>query len=52
MDPRRCCRPQRERGFADLRGAHVDITLPISDRLLNEAVTEMLPASAPVRTWS
>jgi hypothetical protein len=31
-----------------LRGAQATITLPISERLLNEALTEMIPQSAPV----
>jgi hypothetical protein len=39
----------RENGFSDLRGAHADVSLPISDRLLNEAVTTLVPPSAAVR---
>ncbi len=39
----------RATAFADLRGARADITLPISDRLLNEALAQALPPSAPVR---
>jgi hypothetical protein len=51
MDPRLAAlvRRQLEAGFPDLRGARADVTLPISDRLLNEAISEVLPASAPVR---
>jgi hypothetical protein len=51
MDPRLAAliSRQRDRGFADLAGAHALVTLPISDRLLNEAITEALPSSAPVR---
>jgi hypothetical protein len=51
MDPRLAAlfSRQRDRGFADFAGAHALVTLPISDRLLNEAITEALPASAPVR---
>lgn len=39
----------RATGFSDFKGARADITLPISDRLLNEALAEALPPSAPVR---
>jgi hypothetical protein len=39
----------RATGFSDLRGARADVTLPISDRLLNELIAAALPASAPVR---
>ena len=39
----------RASGFSDLRGARADLTLPISDRLLTEALAQALPASAPVR---
>jgi hypothetical protein len=51
MDPRLAAllKRQWETGLSDLRGAHADVTLPISDRLLNEAISEALPASAPVR---
>ena len=51
MDPRLAAlfNRQRQNGFSDLRGAHADLTIPISDRLLNEAVAGALPASAPVR---
>ena len=51
MDPRLAAllTRQRERQFSDFAGALAVITLPISDRLLNEAVTEALPPSAPVR---
>jgi hypothetical protein len=51
MDPRLAALLARqwETGLSDLRGAHADVTLPISDRLLNEAISEALPPSAPVR---
>jgi hypothetical protein len=51
MDPRLAMLLTRLRatGFSDLRGATADLTLPISDRLLNEAIAEALPSSAPVR---
>jgi hypothetical protein len=35
--------------FSDLRGARADVTLPISDRLLNDLIATALPPSAPVR---
>jgi hypothetical protein len=44
----RLWRRQLADGFADLRGAQATITLPISERLLNEALTETIPGSAPV----
>jgi len=51
MDPRleALLTRQRAGGFADLRGASADIAIPISDRLLNEALAQALPSSAPVR---
>jgi hypothetical protein len=51
MDPRLAAlfTRQRENGFSDLRGAHGDLTIPISDRLLNDAAAAALPPSAPVR---
>jgi hypothetical protein len=51
MDPRLDLVLSRLRasGFFDLRGAHADVTLPISDRLLNDLIAGALPASAPVR---
>jgi hypothetical protein len=51
MDPRLAAllTQQRQRQFSDFAGAQAVVTLPISDRLLNEAVTEALPPSAPVR---
>jgi hypothetical protein len=36
-------------GFADFRGADASITLPVSDRLVNELIAEWTPPSAPVR---
>jgi hypothetical protein len=52
MDPRLAAlfTRQRGRGFADFRGAQADITLPVSDRLLNEIIAETLPPSAPIRS--
>ena len=35
--------------FADLKGARVSLSIPVSQRLLNELVTAVIPASAPVR---
>jgi len=51
MDPRLAAllTQQRQRQFSDFAGAQAVVTLPISDRLLNEALTEALPPSAPVR---
>ena len=51
MDPRLAAllTRQRQRQFSDFAGAHAVVTLPVSDRLLNEALTEALPPSAPVR---
>jgi hypothetical protein len=40
---------QHASGFADLSGAAASLTLPVSERLLNEAVAAALPSSAPVR---
>jgi hypothetical protein len=53
MDPRLALLVTRLRatGFADLRGAQADVTLPIADRLLNEAIVQALPASAPIRDF-
>jgi hypothetical protein len=42
-------RRQQASGFEDVRGAEASVTLPVSERLLNEAIAESLPASAPVR---
>lgn len=51
MDERieRVLQRQLADGFPDIRGAQVAITLPISERLLNEVLTETIPGSAPVR---
>lgn len=51
MDPRLNAFVTRLRatGFSDLRGARADITLPMSDRMLNEALAQAMPPSAPVR---
>jgi hypothetical protein len=35
-------------GFPDIRGAQAAITLPISERLLNEVLAETIPRSAPI----
>ena len=40
---------QQASGFEDLRGAEASLTLPVSERLLNEVIAESLPPSAPVR---
>ena len=42
-------RRQQAAGFEDVRGAEASLTLPVSERLLNEAISESLPDSAPVR---
>jgi hypothetical protein len=42
-------RRQQAAGFEDLRGAEASLTLPVSERLLNEAIAKSLPPSAPVR---
>jgi hypothetical protein len=50
MDERieRVLRRQLADGFSDIRGAQAAITLPISERLLNEVLAETIPRSAPV----
>jgi hypothetical protein len=40
---------QHASGFADVAGAAASVTLPISERLLNEALAEAMPSSAPIR---
>lgn len=35
--------------LADLKGSRVSVRLPISERLLNEVVAAVIPATAPVR---
>ncbi len=40
---------QHASGFDDLRGADAALTVPVSERLLNEAIAEGMPRSAPVR---
>ena len=42
-------RRQQASGFEDLRGAEASLTLPVSERLLNEAIAESLPPSAALR---
>ena len=51
MDQRlaRLFRRQEASGFEDIRGAEAAVTLPVSDKLLNEIITETMPASAKVR---
>jgi hypothetical protein len=51
MDQRlaRVLKRQVSSGFEDLRGAEAAVTLPVSDRLLNEIITEALPASGRLR---
>jgi hypothetical protein len=41
-------RMQREAGFADVAGADVSLTLPVSDRLINQAIAERLPRGGVV----
>jgi hypothetical protein len=43
-------REQRGSGFADLAGADVAITLPVSDRLVTAVVSSLLSPSIPVRS--
>jgi hypothetical protein len=40
---------QQRTGFADLRGAHASVRIPISDRLLTRLITERLPPKSTVR---
>jgi hypothetical protein len=44
----RVLRRQLADGFPDIRGAQAAITLPISERLLNEVLAETIPRAAPV----
>jgi hypothetical protein len=39
---------QLAEGFPDVRGAQAAVTLPISERLLNEVLAETIPRSVPV----
>jgi len=50
MDERleRVLQRQLADGFPDVRGAQAAITLPISERLLNELLAETIPRSVPV----
>ncbi len=50
MDERieRVLRRQLADGFPDVRGAQAAITVPVSERLLNEVLAETIPRSAPV----
>jgi hypothetical protein len=41
-------RRQQAAGFEDLRGAEASLVLPVSERLLNEAIASSLPPSAAV----
>jgi hypothetical protein len=36
-------------GFEDLRGAEASATVPVSERLLNEIIRDVLPLSVPIR---
>lgn len=51
MDERlmRLFQRQLASGFHDLSGADAALTLPVSERLLNEMIAEGMPRSAPVR---
>lgn len=40
---------QQRDGFPDLRGSEAVITIPLSDRLVNEAIAAFLPAGGKVR---
>jgi hypothetical protein len=44
----RLLRQQLADGLPDVRGAQAAITLPVSERLLNELVAQTLPRSAPI----
>jgi hypothetical protein len=44
----RVLRRQLAEGFPDIRGAQVAVTLPISERLLNEVLAESIPRSVPI----
>ena len=46
----RLLRQQLDNGFSDLRGAEAAITLPVSERLLNELVAGALPGLLRART--
>ena len=50
MDERieRVLRRQLADGFPDIRGAQAAVTLPISERLLNEVLLESIPRSVPI----
>lgn len=39
-------------GFADLAGARIDATIPVSEALINRIVTETMPPNLPVRQVS
>jgi hypothetical protein len=41
-------RRQQESGFADLAGTHAALFIPISDRLINEAIAAFLPSSGRI----
>jgi hypothetical protein len=45
----RLFRRQLETRFADLRGACAALTIPVSERLLNDILSEVLPRSGAVR---
>lgn len=42
-------RQQHARGFPDLAGARVTVSIPVSDRLVTTFANENMPASGPVR---
>jgi hypothetical protein len=41
-------RAQRDSGFADVAGADTALTLPVSDRLINQVIAERLPRNSAV----
>jgi hypothetical protein len=41
-------RAQHDAGFADVAGAEVSLTLPVSDRLINQMIAERLPRGGAV----
>jgi hypothetical protein len=45
----RLLRRQLADGFSDLRGAEAAVTIPVTEKLLNEILAESLPQSAAIR---
>lgn len=49
MDVFSLLRQQQASGFADIAGAQVTATLPLSERLLNQVIAANLPPGGPLR---